>query len=152
MFHIKHRIGIKSKADRVYEALSSTQGISNWWTKDTTGESSVGSIVTTRFNSPAGAEVGSMKFEILELVPAKKVRWKFIEGPKEWIGTEVVFGISQDGEFTIVLFSHLNWAEEVEFKAHCSMKWAVFLLSLKQLVEQGQGNPSPGDFKIDNWN
>jgi len=32
------------------------------------------------------------------------------------------------------------------------MKWATFLLSLKDFVETGQGKPSPADVKIDNWN
>jgi hypothetical protein len=40
----------------------------------------------------------------------------------------------------------------VEFMHHCSTKWAVFLLSLKSLVETGQGAPEPNDVKIDNWN
>jgi hypothetical protein len=34
---------------------------------------------------------------------------------------------------------------------HCSTKWAVFLLSLKQLVETGTGSPEPNDVKISNW-
>jgi hypothetical protein len=32
------------------------------------------------------------------------------------------------------------------------MKWAVFLLSLREYVETGKGKPSPYDVKIDNWN
>jgi hypothetical protein len=36
--------------------------------------------------------------------------------------------------------------------AHCSMKWAVFLMSLRDLVETGTGKPAPQDVKIDNWN
>jgi hypothetical protein len=36
--------------------------------------------------------------------------------------------------------------------AHCSMKWATFMLSLRELVETGKGRPSPVDLKIDNWN
>jgi hypothetical protein len=32
------------------------------------------------------------------------------------------------------------------------MKWAVFLLSLRDLVERGKGKPAPEDLKIDNWN
>jgi len=31
-------------------------------------------------------------------------------------------------------------------------KWAIFLMSLKALVETGKGAPAPGDIKIDNWN
>jgi hypothetical protein len=50
------------------------------------------------------------------------------------------------------VFGHRNWREAVEFTAHCSMKWATFLLSLRELVETGKGRPSPDDRKIDNWN
>jgi hypothetical protein len=32
------------------------------------------------------------------------------------------------------------------------MKWGTFMLSLKDLVETGEGRPSPNDIKIDNWN
>jgi len=32
------------------------------------------------------------------------------------------------------------------------MKWATFLLSLKEFVEAGKGRPAPADVKIDNWN
>ena len=64
----------------------------------------------------------------------------------------MTFALSRDGEYTIVLFGHRNWREAVEFTAHCSMKWATFLLSLRQLLETGKGKPSPEDLKIDNWN
>jgi len=53
---------------------------------------------------------------------------------------------------TVLLFGHRNWREPIEFTAHCSMKWAVFLLSLRDFVETGKGRPSPDDLKIDNWN
>lgn len=53
---------------------------------------------------------------------------------------------------TILNFGHRNWQEPVEFMAHCSTKWAVFLMSLRALVETGQGKPAPEDLKIDNWN
>jgi hypothetical protein len=42
-----------------------------------------------------------------------------------------------------VLFEHRGWAEPVEFMNHCSTKRAVFLLSLKQLLETGHGSPDP---------
>jgi hypothetical protein len=60
--------------------------------------------------------------------------------------------VSQQDDFSVVLFGHRNWREAVEFTAHCSMKWATFMLSLRELVETGTGRPSPVDLKIDNWN
>ncbi|MFT3794003.1 SRPBCC family protein [Flavobacterium sp.] len=152
MVHINHRVGIKAPLQKVYEALATIQGIAGWWTQDTTGKSEIGGTIVTRFHTLEGTEIGSMHFTAKTLDPEKKVRWEFTAGPPEWIGTEVIFDLHQDGDYTIVLFSHRNWAEEVEFKSHCSMKWAIFMLSLKQLVETGQGKPSPHDIKIDNWN
>jgi len=152
MVHIIHRIGIQAPIQKVYDALATVNGIANWWTKDTSGISEIGKNIEVRFHSPDETVVGSMTIEILDLQKDKKVHWKFSDGPEEWIGTEVIFDIHQEENYTIVLFQHRNWAEEVEFKAHCSMKWAVFLLSLKQYVETGTGKPSPLDLKIDNWN
>ena len=70
----------------------------------------------------------------------------------KWIDTKVTFNLVQEENYTIVLFQHSDCREEVEFMSHCSMKWATFLISLKEFVETGKGKPSPNDFKIDNWN
>jgi hypothetical protein len=90
--------------------------------------------------------------EVLELRPDEQVRWRVKGGPQEWIGTDLEFSLSQQGEYTVVLFGHRNWREAGESMAHCSMKWATFLLSLRALVETGNGKPAPDDLKIDNWN
>jgi hypothetical protein len=47
-----------------------------------------------------------------------------------------------------VLFSHEGWREPNKFMHHCSTKWATFLLSLKDLVEKGEGRPEPMDAMI----
>jgi uncharacterized protein YndB with AHSA1/START domain len=152
MVHIIHRVGIKAPLQKVYDALAKVEGIAGWWTKETSGESEVGKTIVVRFLSLEGKELGSMHMDVQALEPNKKVHWKFTAGPEEWIGTEVVFDLHQEDDYTIVLFHHNNWREEVEFKAHCSMKWGVFMMSLKELVENGKGKPSPHDIKIDNWN
>ena len=90
--------------------------------------------------------------EVVELEPVSHVRWRVVDGPEEWIGTTVDWQLKQEGDYTIVLFRHLGWREPVEFMHHCSTKWAVFLMSLKDLVEIGKGAPDPRDVKIDNWN
>jgi hypothetical protein len=80
------------------------------------------------------------------------VRWRCTEGPKEWVGTDVTFELSEAEKQTILIFRHRNWRETVEFTAHSSMKRAVFPLSLREYLETGKGKPSPHDLKIDNWN
>jgi uncharacterized protein YndB with AHSA1/START domain len=152
MVDIIHRIGIKAPVSKVYAALATVDGVAGWWTKDTTGESKVGGAVKVLFRSPTGAEVGKMEFDVVELSADKKVHWRVKSGPEEWVGTDVTFTLSQEGDVTLVQFGHRNWREAVDFMAHCSMKWATFLLSLRQLVETGKGKPAPDDLKIDTWN
>jgi uncharacterized protein YndB with AHSA1/START domain len=149
---IVHRIGIRAPASRVYEAVATARGIAGWWTRDTTGTAPVGGTVSTRFRQPDGREIGHMDFEMTALVPEREVRWRFTEGPPEWIGTEATFQLTGGSDMTILVFGHRDWREPVEFMAHCSMKWAVFLLSLRELVESGTGRPAPDDVKIDDWN
>jgi len=152
MVDIVHRVGIKATVSKVYEALSTVEGIAGWWTRDTSGISQMGKTIVVRFFSPEEKELGSMTMEVKTLDPGKKVKWTFLAGPEEWIGTDATFDLHQEGDYTIVLFGHRNWREAVEFTAHCSMKWAIFMMSLKELVETGKGRPSPHDIKIDNWN
>ena len=152
MVDIIHRVGIKAPISRVYAALSTIEGLAGWWTKETTGTSKMGGTIEFRFRDTNGEIMGAMDMEVLALDTNKNVHWRCKSGPEEWIGTDVTFDITQDGDYTIVLFGHRNWREAVEFTAHCSMKWATFLLSLKDLLETGKGKPAPNDIKIDNWN
>jgi uncharacterized protein YndB with AHSA1/START domain len=153
MADIIHRVGIKAPSAKVYGALSTVEGVAGWWTRDTTGESAVGRTITVAFRDHgAETEKGRMDLKVVKLDPGKEVQWRVTSGPPEWVGTDVTFSLSQEGEQTVVLFGHRHWREPVEFMSHCSMKWATFLLSLRELVETGRGKPSPDDLKIDNWN
>ena len=152
MVDIIHRVGIQASLKAVYHALSTVEGISGWWTTQTSGLSQIGETIVVRFLSNEGKEIGSMDMKVIALEPDKKIHWRVTAGPEEWIGTDIIFDLHQEGDYTIVLFAHRNWREEVEFTAHCSMKWGMFMLSLKRLVETGKGSPSPIDIKIDNWN
>ena len=152
MADIIHRIGIKSSADKVYKALSTIEGLAHWWTEETEGDEQIGGKIAFTFRTETGDVKGKMVMEVQELNAEKNVRWRCVEGPDEWIGTDVTFDLSQQDDQTIIIFGHRNWREAIEFMAHCSMKWAVFLLSLREYVETGKGKPSPHDLKIDNWN
>jgi uncharacterized protein YndB with AHSA1/START domain len=146
MADILHRIGVEhSSPQRVYDALTTLDGLSGWWAEKTTGDTDPGGVIEFRFGP------GGIDMKVVELDPGRLVRWEVVGGPAEWIGTEVRFDIRQDGDWTIVLFRHEGWREPVEFMSHCSTKWATYLVSLKQLLETGTGAPDPRDLLISDW-
>lgn len=147
MVDILHRVGIKAPLDEVYKALATRAGLARWWTSNTQGDSKVGGTLKFRFSSD-GKEIGGFDMKVLELQPGKRVLWQVLEGPGEWIGTKISFAIRQEGDYSVVLFKHQGWKEAVEFMHHCSTKWAVYLLSLKDWIERGVGHPHPYDVKI----
>jgi uncharacterized protein YndB with AHSA1/START domain len=152
MADIIHRIGFNVPETEVYKAVSTVEGLSRWWTEEVTGESKPGEKIEFTFRTQAGKIVGKMVMEVTEHEAPKSVRWRCVDGPPDWIGTQITFEFSKQDDQTILIFGHRNWAEASESMAHCSMKWAVFMLSLKDYVQTGKGRPSPGDLKIDNWN
>ena len=147
MADILHRIGVEqSSPKQVYDALTRLDGLSGWWTEDTSGDTDLGGVIAFRFGPPGGFDM-----KVVELDPGRRLRWDVVDGPPEWVGTSVQWDLRQDGDYTIVLFKHEGWREPVEFMYHCSTKWATFLMSLKQLVETGEGAPNPRDVQISDW-
>ena len=144
MNEINHKVGIKSSPEKIYELLTTNSGLSKWWTNDISGSGGVGSIIEFRFNG------GGPDFSVSELIPNEIVRWKHSGSiPESWIETEILFKLQFEDKQTFVRFTHSNWKESTDFMAHCSTKWAVFLLSLKDAAETGQGKPFPNDIQID---
>ncbi|MDT4936038.1 MAG: hypothetical protein QOK11_3930 [Pseudonocardiales bacterium] len=144
MVDILHRVGITAMPEKVYDALTTAEGLAAWWTTDTSGDGD--GVLKFRFGN-----LGGFDMKVVDLQPNRRVAWEVVEGPAEWVGTTVSFDLAQDGEWTIVLFAHAGWRDPVEFMNHCSTKWAIFLMSLKSLVETGTGAPHPHDVQISNW-
>lgn len=146
MVDILHKVGVEATSPTgVYDALTTVDGLADWWTTDTDGEAGAGGTVRFRFAN------GSFAMEVVEAVPDERVRWRVVDGPEEWVGTSIDFDLEQVGDHTVVRFSHRDWREPVDFMHHCSTKWATYLLSLKALVETGTGAPHPDDVKVDSW-
>jgi uncharacterized protein YndB with AHSA1/START domain len=152
MVNIIHRIGIKASPEKIHAAVSSLKGLASWWTNEVSGSTEKGGRIEFIFRAVNGDVKGIMIMQVEETTSPDCVRWRCVDGPAEWINTEINFELSQQDDQTILLFAHKNWREATEFTAHCSMKWATFLLSLRDYVETGKGKPSPADLKIDNWN
>jgi uncharacterized protein YndB with AHSA1/START domain len=137
MPNILHRVGIAAETARVFEALTTVEGIKDWWSSETHGDASEGGAFRFREN----------RLEVVHADPSLVV-WHYSGPAEDWVGTEISFRVEWRDDQTFVLFSHEGWREQNDFMHHCSTKWATFLLSLKDLVENGKGRPEPRDTKI----
>ena len=135
---ILHRVGINVKPEKVFEALSTIEGLRHWWVVQTAGSAAKGGLI----------DFGFCEMKVMNSEPHQLVHWKCTRGSEEWVGTEVTFRLEWKDAQTFVLFRHANWKEPVEFMHHCSTKWATFLLSLRDWLERSEGRPSPYDVKI----
>jgi uncharacterized protein YndB with AHSA1/START domain len=63
---ILHRVGIKSSPKQVYDALSTIQGLSNWWVTGTKGNAKQRGI----------RHFGFADMKLVEASPNKQVKWK----------------------------------------------------------------------------
>src|SRR5688500_1490003 len=129
MVDILHKVGVETPTPKgAYDALTTVDGLSGWWTTDTDGDAGPGGVVRFRFAN------GGFDMEVVETVPGGWVRWRVVAGPGERVDTAIDFALEQVGDHTVVRFSHRDWREPVDFMHHCSTKWATYLMSLKALV------------------
>jgi uncharacterized protein YndB with AHSA1/START domain len=144
-YEINHQIGVKASPEEIYKTLTEPKKLAQWWTSDTRSSGTkVGDTLEFRFGEFC------QKFKVKALKPGKLVAWKSPkgQGADEWEGTEITFDISTDDKQTYIRFRHSGWQENSDFHAHCSMKWATFMLSLKDLLETGKGRPAPDELQI----
>jgi len=141
MTTIYHQVGIKASLNDVYKAIATTEGVTDWWTA-TTGNAESGGELEFSFDG------NSVKVKVTDNTPDKYVEWTVIGEAGEWLDTRICFDLEELEDQVMVNFQHADWQQATEMLAHCSTKWAVFLLSLKDYLETGAGKPFPHDTHI----
>ena len=135
---IYHRLLIEAPVEKVYQALTTQEGLAGWWTPDTLAKPEVGSILRFAFGPDYFKE---MKVE--ELKPYSKVKWLCIKAYEEWVGTTLTFELEPHRKGCILFFHHDGWKNYTSEFASCSYDWALFFRSLKFLCETSKGFPYP---------
>lgn len=157
MPNIRHEVFIGAPVGKIYEALTTSQGLAAWWTPGTIAKTDA------IFRFPFGD--GYFKeMKITNQKPLETVEWLCLAGAEEWIGTTIAFRLeagekdillashheikdqlqqSPTNFGTIVMLHHDNWKSYSPLFAECNYTWGRFLGSLKLFCESGQGKPWP---------
>lgn len=132
---IKHLFHIQASKQEVFEAISTIEGLQNWWTVQVSGNCNTGGVLAFRFNE------NGMDFKVTELKENEMVAWECVAGHADWVGTTVTFYLDQNEGKTRVRFNHENWLETGDHYAACNFSWSRYFESLRRLCQTGTGAP-----------
>jgi uncharacterized protein YndB with AHSA1/START domain len=116
MADIFHNLRMHASTDDVFRAVTEEELIRPWWARD-----------------------ARLAVKCVEIADGESVSWQCIEGPDEWVGTEIAFTFEPEGGETVVRFAHKNWREPNDAFARCNTKWGRVLQALKSRVETAEG-------------
>jgi uncharacterized protein YndB with AHSA1/START domain len=136
MADIRHKLVIKAPPEKVYEGITTQEGLADWWCKQTTANPQVGFVNTFTFGNSRS------EMKVTELTPHKRVEWQCISSIDEWVDTKISFDLEEKDGRTILRFAHSSWREVTDLFDGCNYDWARFMTSLKSLCETGNGTPS----------
>jgi uncharacterized protein YndB with AHSA1/START domain len=136
MTTINHKLVIKASPEKVFEAITSQEGLQSWFAKQSTAKPEVGFTNTFTF----GTFVNEMEIALLK--PNKRVEWNCTRSIEEWVNTTISFDLEEHNDRTILRFAHADWKAVTDNFASTNYDWGRFLASLKSLCENGTGLPS----------
>jgi uncharacterized protein YndB with AHSA1/START domain len=136
MTAIRHNVVVKTAPEKIYETITTQEGLASWWAKQTTAKPEVGFVNIFTF----GTFRNEMKVTIL--IPNKKVEWQCIKSIDEWVNTTISFDLEEKNGRTLLRFAHSGWREVTDTFAGCNYDWGRFMTSLKSFCETGTGTPS----------
>lgn len=146
-----HQVWVNASTAKLYEAISTADGLSRWWAHHESTETDAGLVLS---HSP-GPEHGVVKQKVIDLVPNKRVEWECISTrhPKSspasaWPGTHVIWEISERKnpgkrlgissrrrQMALLDFRHSGWDANSEYFGFCNFAWGEVLLMLKKWCE-----------------
>ena len=146
MATIHHQLSINAPVAKVYEAISTADGIGTWWDKQTAKQTDRGLVLE---HNP-GPEHGVVKLRVVELVPNKRVEWECISTHSKsspasaWTGTHFIFELAEDGDAgagrtpnrtTTLDFRQLGYDAQSEFFEFNNGAWGQVMQNLRKVVE-----------------
>ena len=134
---------VKQTPEQTFKAI---KNISKWWSEAIEGN-------TDKVNDEFiyhYKDVHYCKMKLVEMVPNQKLVWlvldnyfKFTKDKSEWIGTQLVFNISQKDDQTEMKFTHEGLVPQYECYEICREAWTNYIQnSLRSLITTGEGQPN----------
>lgn len=133
-------VEIDAFGTKVFEALTTLNGIAKWWTPQVEGVATADGRIDLAF---AGLDE-RITMQVVSTVPYSSVSWRCVQhtGHREWVNTSIHFTIAErDSTRARLSVHHAGLVPQLECYAQCEAGWDHFLHSIKSFVERGRGMP-----------
>ena len=124
---------IKADVARVFSAVSTADGLNQWWTESCSGRAELGEPFALGF----GPEY-QWRATVSQCRPGALFELTLTKADADWEGSRVGFALAPARAGTHVRFHHEGWPmanEHYRVSAHC---WALYLRLLRRYVECGE--------------
>jgi len=141
---------VEQTPTEVFKAINNVRG---WWSEEIEGSTDkLNDEFTYHFE-----DVHRSKMKLIEVIPDKKVVWlvldnyfNFTTDKREWIGTKIIFELSQKENKTQIRFTHRGLVPAYECFEVCRDAWTNYIQdSLRNLIVAGKGQPNPAEGRND---
>jgi uncharacterized protein YndB with AHSA1/START domain len=137
MPEIIHQLTVAAPPSQVRDAITTAEGLGEFWTDQVRAEPKVGSEAWFGFGPNAETQ---FRFDVTS-IGDDGVDWKCIGGPDEWVDTTVRWQLVPHDSGTTVRFEHRGWKSESGDMGQCSFVWGQVLARLAAYVDEGRTDP-----------
>jgi hypothetical protein len=120
------------RPEQVFKVI---KNVRSWWSglyaEEFTGESDE---VNDEFSFRAGGGAHYSRQKLIELIPDKRIVWlvtegrlEFVEHQAEWVGSKLIFELSEKDGKTYIVFTHQGLTPEIECYDSCAPAWSLYL-------------------------
>ncbi len=136
MADIFHYFPINASIEKVFEAISTPNGLDKWWTKTSKGKVALGETFHFHFEPDY-----HWTAVVSKCIPDIAFEWTIQTSDEDWEGSKVGFRLTDKHGTTEVQFYHTGWKEENEHFRISNYCWAMYLRILKRNLEFGEFVP-----------
>ena len=134
---IIHAVHIHAAPRQVYDALTTSEGLCQWWTTQVAVDTGPGGIIRFTFHGDFHPHMQQTALE-----PYRLVRWSCVAGHPNWQHNTFSFTLEDRQGETSLQFVQ-QYAQELSDETYgtYNFNWGYYLNSLKLYCETGTGTP-----------
>lgn len=139
---ILHHMRIQASPERIFEVISTAEGIRQWWTRDVELDARVGGEGVFGFYNRRFRP----SIKVTAMTSPEYLEWEVLR--QAWPGKTIAFDLKLDAPGTALSFAHRGFPDANEAYASANTRWGFYLASLKSYIEKGKGAPNPDDLSL----